>query len=147
MVAAMRVVPVPNLKDNYAYLVIDEASKQAAIVDPGEAAPIQAAVEREGVTIAAIWATHHHADHVGGAAELLAANPNLELLAGERDAPKIKGVTKALADGDSFESAGLRGRVIHNPAHTLGAITFVVEGAAFTGDTLFGAGCGRLFEG
>jgi hydroxyacylglutathione hydrolase len=142
----MRIVPVPNLKDNYAYLVI-ASSGRAAIVDPGEAAPIDAALAREGVTLAAIWATHHHHDHVGGVKELLAAHPGLEVLAGERDAPKIPGVTRALADGDTFEFEGTQGRVIHNPAHTLGAITFVIDGAAFTGDTLFGAGCGRLFEG
>ena len=97
----MRVVPVPCLKDNFAYLVIEGG--EAAIVDPGEAEPVEAAVAREGVELVAIWATHHHHDHVG--------------------------------------------RVIHNPAHTLGAITFVIEGCAFTGDTLFAAGCGRLFEG
>lgn len=143
----MRVVAVPNLKDNYAYLVIDEATGSAAVVDPGDAAPIEAAAQREGVALAAIWATHHHHDHVGGVKALLAAHPTLEVLAGERDAAKIPGVTRPLADGEGFTFGGLQGRVLHNPAHTLGAITFLVDGAAFTGDTLFGAGCGRLFEG
>ena len=141
----MRVVPVPCLKDNYAYLVIE--GDLAAIVDPGEAAPIEAAVAREGVQLVAIWATHHHADHVGGNAELIAKHPNIAVVAGERDASKIAGVTEALPDGGTFTLGALRGTVIHNPAHTLGAITFVIEGAAFTGDTLFGGGCGRLFEG
>src|SRR5512138_3505754 len=139
----MRVVPVPGLKDNYAYLVIE--GDQAAIVDPGETAPIAAAIAREGVTLVAIWATHHHHDHVGGVEGLL--GPGIAVLAGERDAPKIPGVTRALADGDGFTLGALRGHVIHNPAHTLGAITFVIQGCAFTGDTLFGGGCGRLFEG
>ena len=139
----MRVVPVPCLKDNYAYLVIE--GNEAAIVDPGEATPVAAAVAREQVRLVAIWATHHHHDHVGGVEELL--GPGIAVLAGERDAPKIPGVTHALADGDAFTLAALRGHVIHNPAHTLGAITFVIEGCAFTGDTLFAAGCGRLFEG
>lgn len=141
----MRVVPVPCLKDNYAYLVIE--GDQAAVVDPGEAPPVEAAVAREGLRLVAIWATHHHHDHVGGVKELLAAHPGIAVLAGERDAPKITGVTEALADGAAFSLGTLRGRVIHNPAHTLGAITFVIEGCAFTGDTLFGGGCGRLFEG
>jgi hydroxyacylglutathione hydrolase len=143
----MRVVAVPNLKDNFAYLVIDEPTRTAAIVDPGEAPPIEAALAREAVTLVAIWATHHHPDHVGGVKALLAAHPGLEVVAGEIDAPKIAGVTRALADGDAFALAGIQGRIIHNPAHTLGAITFLIGGAAFTGDTLFGAGCGRLFEG
>jgi len=143
----MRIVAVPNLKDNYAYLVIDEATRRAAIVDPGEAAPIEAAVARAGVTLVAIWATHHHHDHVGGVKELVAAHPGIEVLVGEHDAAKVAGTTRSLADGEAFELAGTRGHVIHNPAHTLGAITFVIDGAAFTGDTLFGGGCGRLFEG
>ena len=60
---------------------------------------------------------------------------------------RSQGVTRALADGDAFALAGTLGRIIHNPAHTLGAVTFLIDGGAFTGDTLFGAGCGRLFEG
>lgn len=141
----MRVVPVPCLKDNFAYLVID--GDRAAVVDPGEAAPVEAALAREGVTLAAIWLTHHHADHVGGVAELVAARPGLEVVAGERDAEKIEGVTRRLADGGEATLGSLRARAIHNPGHTLGAITFLVGDAAFTGDTLFGGGCGRLFEG
>ena len=141
----MRVVIVPCLKDNFAYLVIEDG--RAAIVDPGEAAPVAAAVAREQVELVAIWATHHHADHVGGVAELVAANPKLEVLIGEHDAPKVAHVTRALPDGGGFELGALRGKVLHNPAHTLGAISFQLEDAVFTGDTLFGAGCGRLFEG
>jgi hydroxyacylglutathione hydrolase len=141
----MRVVPVPCLKDNYAYLVIE--GDQAAVVDPGEAPPVEAALGREDVRLVAIWATHHHHDHVGGVKELLVRHPGIAVVAGEHDAPKITGVTEALADGAAFALGALRGRIIHNPAHTLGAITFVIEGCAFTGDTLFGGGCGRLFEG
>jgi hydroxyacylglutathione hydrolase len=141
----MRVVPVPCLKDNFAYLVID--GDRAAVVDPGEAGPIEAALAREGVTLAAIWATHHHPDHVGGVPELAARRPGLPVIAGEIDAAKIAGVTRRLADGEEVELGGLRARAILNPGHTLGAISFALDGAVFTGDTLFGAGCGRLFEG
>lgn len=141
----MRVVPVPCLKDNFAYLVIDGAA--CAVVDPGEAGPVEAALQREGVTLAAIWATHHHPDHVGGVKELAAARAGLPVVAGERDAQKIAGVTQRLADGEETRVAGLRAKAIHNPGHTLGAISFAVEDAVFTGDTLFGAGCGRVFEG
>jgi len=141
----MRVVPVPCLKDNFAYLVIDGA--QAVVVDPGEAAPVEAALAREQVALVAIWATHHHPDHVGGAAALLAAHPGLDFVIGERDAAKVPRVTRALADGDEVALGSLRARVIHNPGHTLGAISYLVGDAVFTGDTLFGAGCGRIFEG
>ena len=141
----MRVAAVPCLKDNFAYLVID--GNRAAVVDPGEAAPVQAALAREGLTLGAIWLTHHHHDHVGGVEELVAANPGIEVVAGEHDAGKIKGVTQRLADGGETTLGSLRARAIHNPGHTLGAISFVVEDAVFTGDTLFGAGCGRMFEG
>jgi hydroxyacylglutathione hydrolase len=143
----MRVVAIPNLKDNYAYLVIDDASRRAAVVDAGDAAAIEAALAREGIALIAIWATHHHYDHVGGVAALVASHPGIAVLAGETDAPKVAGATRALADGEAFELGGTSGHVIHNPAHTLGAISYVIAGAVFTGDTLFGAGCGRLFEG
>lgn len=141
----MRVVAVPCLKDNFAYLVIEGG--EAAIVDPGEVEPIEAAILREGVELVAIWATHHHFDHVGGVKGLLATHPGVAVVAGETDAPKIEGTTEALPDGGTFSLGKLTGHVIHNPAHTLGAITFVIEGCAFTGDTLFAGGCGRLFEG
>jgi hydroxyacylglutathione hydrolase len=148
----MRVVPVPCLSDNYAYLVIAEGG-EAAIVDPGEAAPMLAAVEREGVKLVAIWATHHHPDHVGGVGALVAAIPGLEVVAHVSDKGRISSVTRTVDDGDVVELAELRARIIHNPGHTLGAISYVVTsegkagGAIFTGDTLFGAGCGRIFEG
>lgn len=142
----MKVVPVPCLKDNFAYLVID-GDGRCAVVDPGEAAPVEAALVRENATLAAIWATHHHPDHVGGVPELVAAHPGIEVVVGARDAARTPRVTRAVEDGDEVTLGTLRARCIHNPGHTLGAITFVVEGCAFTGDTLFGGGCGRVFEG
>ncbi|MBS1118234.1 MAG: hydroxyacylglutathione hydrolase [Deltaproteobacteria bacterium] len=138
---------MPCLKDNFAYLVIDEPTGRAAVVDPGEAAPVEAALAAEQVTLVAIWATHHHHDHVGGIAGLVAAHPGTEVVVGVHDAARVAGATHRLADGEPFSLGGSIGQVIHNPAHTLGAITFMIDGAAFTGDTLFGAGCGRLFEG
>jgi hydroxyacylglutathione hydrolase len=142
----MRVVPVPCLKDNFAYLVIDHDGR-CAVVDPGEPAPIEAALTREHATLAAIWATHHHPDHVGGVAALVASHPGIEVVVGARDAARTPCVTRIVDDGDEVVLGTLRARCIHNPGHTLGAITFVVDGCAFTGDTLFGGGCGRVFEG
>lgn len=144
----MRVVAVPCLKDNYAYLVID--GDKAAVVDPGEAAPVEEALAREGVKLVAVWATHHHADHVGGVPDLVAKHPGLEVIGHASDHVKarIAGQTKGVEDGDVVGFGKVKAQIIHNPGHTLGAITFVTDdGCAFTGDTLFGAGCGRVFEG
>src|SRR5215510_4153174 len=142
----MRIVPVPCLKDNFAYLVIDPDGR-CAVVDPGEAAPVEAALVRERAQLAAIWATHHHPDHVGGIGELVAGRSGVEVVVGVKDAPRTPHTTRAVDDGDEVALGPLRARCIHNPGHTLGAITYVVDGCAFTGDTLFGGGCGRVFEG
>jgi hydroxyacylglutathione hydrolase len=141
----MNVVVVPCLKDNFAYLVIENG--KAAVVDPSEAAPVEAALAREGVTLSAIWLTHHHWDHVGGVKDLVAKHENVEVVASTKDSEKIEGVTRKVNDGDEVAHGSLRVRIIENPGHTFGAITFLVEGCAFTGDTLFCAGCGRVFEG
>jgi hydroxyacylglutathione hydrolase len=145
----MRVVPVPCLSDNYAYLVID--GDRAAVVDPSEAAPVVAAAAREGVRLAAIWATHHHADHVGGIPDLARAHPGIEVVAfaDDRDAGRIPAVTRAVRDGDRVAFGTITAEIIHNPGHTLGAISWYLpaQRAVFTGDTLFSAGCGRMFEG
>jgi hydroxyacylglutathione hydrolase len=142
----MRIVSVPCLKDNFAYLVID-GDGRCAVVDPGEAAPVEVALAREHARLAAVWATHHHPDHVGGIAELVARHSGVDVVVGVKDAARTPHVTHRLDDGDEVALGGLRARCIHNPGHTLGAITYVVDGCAFTGDTLFGAGCGRVFEG
>jgi hydroxyacylglutathione hydrolase len=141
----VRVVTVPCLKDNFAYLVIE--GDRAAVVDPGQADPVLAALAREGAQLAAIWLTHHHHDHVGGVEALVAAHPGIEVVAHSRDRERSPRVTHVVDDGDEVALGALRGRIIHNPGHTLGAISFYVAGSVFTGDTLFGAGCGRLFEG
>ena len=143
----MRVVAVPCLKDNFAYLVIEDGI--AAVVDPGEAGPIQDALAREGVTLRAIWLTHHHWDHVGGVEALVAATPDLEVVAHESDRGRAPKVTRWVAEGDTVSLASVQARILHNPGHTLGAISYFIADApaVFTGDTLFAAGCGRIFEG
>jgi hydroxyacylglutathione hydrolase len=142
----MQVEIIPSLVDNYAYLVVAPGG-EAAIVDPAEATPVWAALRRHRVRLAAIWNTHHHSDHTGGNTELLAALPNLEVHGHRRDRGRIQGQTVFHEDGDEIHLGSLSGRVIHNPGHTLGAVTYLIEDAAFTGDTLFSAGCGRIFEG
>lgn len=147
----MRVVPVPQLADNYAYLAIDEASGTAGVVDVAEAGPVVEAARREGVRVVAILSTHHHFDHVGGNEELLSLLPagSVEVFGYAEDSDRIPGITRGLADGEEFALGGLRGRAIFIPAHTRGhlAYHFPDHGVVFTGDTLFAGGCGRLFEG
>jgi hydroxyacylglutathione hydrolase len=144
----MRVMSIPCLTDNYCYLVMD--GPNTAIVDPSEHAPVLDVMKREGVKPTAIWLTHHHFDHIGGVEGLLAAYPGLEVVAHKSDKPRIAKATKLVDEGDTVELGSLRAKILHNPGHTLGAISYWIEdgdGAVFTGDTLFAAGCGRVFEG
>ena len=145
----MRVVPVPQLADNYAYLIVDPATNQAAVIDCAEARPVLAEVERQGAGLTAALATHHHFDHVGGNLDLLSSIPNLRIFGSAGDAPKIPGITDRLADGDLLAIGTLQARALLIPAHTSGHIAyhFAEAKAVFTGDTLFAGGCGRLFEG
>lgn len=142
----MKVVPIPQLMDNYAYLVVDEGTGQAGIVDCAEAAPVLEAVAREGATLTAILPTHHHYDHVGGNADLLRAVPGLAVYGVDE---RIPGLTQRVQDGDRLTLGTLGAQVIFIPAHTTGHIAYYVSDAraVFTGDTLFAGGCGRLFEG
>jgi hydroxyacylglutathione hydrolase len=144
----MRIVPVPCLEDNYAYLVICEETGRAAVVDPSESDPVRAAVRREGIELAAIWNTHHHPDHVGGNAAL-ARDAKLAVVAHASERARVPVVNQLVEEGDVVRVGGIAARILFNPGHTTGAISFHVERhpAVFTGDTLFGAGCGRLFEG
>lgn len=146
---SVSVLPVPCLRDNYAYLVWCTETRDAAVVDPGEAAPVLAAAQAHGVNLRAVWATHHHHDHVGGIAGVLAACGPLEVVSHGTDAARIAAVTRMVADGDEIRLGNTTWTIVHNPGHTLGAISFYQPSASvlFTGDTLFAGGCGRLFEG
>jgi hydroxyacylglutathione hydrolase len=147
-VSALTIHPLRALKDNYVYLVVDGAG-QAAAVDPGEAAPVLAAIGRLGVTLREIWCTHHHYDHVGGVEALCDAFGALAVLGSAYDLEhgRVPRQTRGLADGERFSFGGHEATAMAIPAHTLGHVAIAVDGNVFTGDTLFGAGCGRLFEG
>ncbi len=145
---ALRVLAVPAFKDNYLWLVHDGV--HAAVVDPGDAGPILAALAEHHLTLTAILLTHHHADHIGGVPALL-ADTNVPVFGPRSDG--IAAVTVALGEGDLVDVPGidLRLRVLDVPGHTLGHIAYVSEALnanwLFCGDTLFAGGCGRLFEG
>jgi hydroxyacylglutathione hydrolase len=142
----MKVIPVHQLSDNYAYLVVDEKSGQAGIVDCAEAEAVLRVVARENVRLTAVLPTHHHYDHVGGNADLIAAVSGLTVYGVDE---RIPGLTQRVHDGDRVQLGSLEARVIFIPAHTTGHIAYYFERekAVFTGDTLFAGGCGRLFEG
>jgi hydroxyacylglutathione hydrolase len=143
------VVPVRQLADNYAYVLIDPATRSAAVVDCAEAAPVLAEIGQRGVALRAVLATHHHPDHVGGNQDLLDAVPGVRIYGSSADADRIPGISHRLKDGDRVAFGGVEARAILIPAHTSGhlAYHFPAENAVFTGDTLFAGGCGRLFEG
>jgi hydroxyacylglutathione hydrolase len=138
------IVVVPCLKDNYAYLV--KAGEACAVVDPSEPGPVTAALAARGWKLTHILNTHHHLDHTGGNVALKQAF-GAEVVGPKKDAGRIPGIDVGVEEAGGWEFAGARVGILEVPAHTRGAITFIIEGHAFTGDTLFAMGCGRLFEG
>ena len=135
---------VPCLSDNYAYLV--KSGDYCAIVDPSEAAPVRAALARTGWKLTHILNTHHHLDHCGGNLDLK-QETGAKVIGPGKDAARIPGLDVGVDETTGWEFDGRKVQVLEVPAHTSGAITFVIDGNAFTGDTLFTLGCGRLFEG
>jgi len=142
----MRIIQIPLLRDNYAYLIVCEKTNNAAIVDPSEAGPILSKVKEEKVTLRAIFNTHHHHDHAGGNPGLL-DRWTLQVYGHAADKERIPGLTHPLNDGDEVRIGELTGKVLFIPGHTRGHIAYLFENKLFCGDTLFVAGCGRLFEG
>ena len=141
------IIPIPAFRDNYIWALRE--GDAAAVVDPGDATPVLAWLDASGVTLSAIIATHHHADHVGGI-ERLHARFDVPVFGPAREA--IPARTRALAENDRFDvpGIGVALRVLDIPGHTAGHIACFASGAdplLFCGDTLFAAGCGRLFEG
>ena len=145
----MKILPIPVLSDNYAYVLIDEATNEAGVVDPSEAGPVAAAIKREGVNFTTIINTHHHWDHVGGNKELVQEFPQLKVYGHKRDETRTPCFTNMVDEGDMVRIGNLEARFLFIPCHTSGHIAayFEAEKSVFTGDTLFIAGCGRLFEG
>jgi hydroxyacylglutathione hydrolase len=140
----LEVVPVKAFKDNYVWTLRN--AKHAAVVDPGEAQPVLDYLGREKLDLAAILATHHHPDHVGGIAELL--RKYTVPVYGPRNEP-IATLTNPVSEGDTvtIPQLGVAFSVLDIPGHTRAHIAYYGAGALFCGDTLFACGCGRLFEG
>ncbi|NEV63788.1 hydroxyacylglutathione hydrolase [Thiorhodococcus minor] len=140
------VQPIPAFSDNYIWL-LSESKGAAAVVDPGDADPVLARLRETGLRLTAILVTHHHQDHTGGIEELMAAYPGVRSY-GPRDR-RIRGLTDPVGEGETFQPAGLDTRlgVMEVPGHTSSHIAFLGDGRLFCGDTLFAAGCGRVFDG
>lgn len=145
---ALRIVRVPAFTDNYIWLVHDPVSGETIVVDPGDAAPVQAALAEHGWQLSVIWNTHWHPDHTGGNAALKAAT-GCTVIAPAAEAAKIPTADRLVAEGDMVAIGGHVATVLEVPAHTAGHIAyhFAGDALAFVGDTLFAMGCGRLFEG
>ncbi len=143
----MNLTPLPAFSDNYIWMLHD--GSHAVVVDPGDAAPVQAALDAQGLQLAAILVTHHHGDHVGG---VNALRPRLQGPVYGPAHEDIPAPFTPLQHGQQITVLGLHFEVIDVPGHTAGHIAYVQRGVdaaplLFCGDTLFSAGCGRLFEG
>ncbi len=135
---------IPALSDNYIYLI--DTPETLAAVDPAETEPVERACESLGRGLTHILNTHHHWDHTG-ANLTLKSHYNCRIIGAKTDAARIPGLDDAVSEAVPVSLNGRAIRVLEVPGHTRGHIAFVLGDALFCGDTLFGAGCGRLFEG
>ena len=144
----MQIIPIPCLTDNYAYIISDKNSKTVGVVDPSEARPIISFLNKKNLKLNYILNTHHHFDHIGGNLELKKLY-NAKVVGFAGDKHRIPGIDITLKDNDKWNFENLEVKILHIPGHTLGHICFFFEKekVAFTGDTLFSLGCGRIFEG
>ena len=144
----MLIIPIPCLTDNYAYIINEENSKKIGVVDPSEANPIIEFLEKKNLKLDYILNTHHHFDHIGGNEELK-RKFKAKVVGFKGDKHRIPGIDISLENDENWNFGNTEAKIIHIPGHTLGHICFFFEKEkiAFTGDTLFSLGCGRIFEG
>lgn len=146
----MKIRLIPALDDNYMYLLIDEATKLCAAVDPVAPETIVSAVQDEGVKLTTVLTTHHHWDHAGGNERLVNLVSGLDVLGGDE---RIGALSRKVTHGDELKLGSLNIKCLFTPCHTTGHICYFVtsddcdQPVVFTGDTLFVGGCGRFFEG
>lgn len=139
---------IPALKDNYIYLLRDEATGHTAVIDPSEAKPVLEVLKQKGWKLHYIWNTHHHWDHTGGNLALK-QQTGCKIIGFVGDKHRLPGIDQIVADGEDLALGESVAKILFIPGHTLGHIAYWFEkdNALFCGDTLFSLGCGRLFEG
>jgi hydroxyacylglutathione hydrolase len=145
----MAITIVAQLSDNFAYLISDDSSGECAVVDCAEADKVLDAVKQHKLKLTAVLTTHWHGDHSGGNADIVRKVAGLRVFGASAENGRIPALTNPVADGDKFRIGALEARVIGIPAHTNGHVAYYFPQlkSVFTGDTLFVAGCGRVFEG
>lgn len=145
----LEVQPINAFNDNYIWLIKAPNKQNCWVVDPGDAAPVLNYLKAKNLTLEGILLTHHHADHIGGVAEL--AKSGVKVVGFSQDAQRLPVLTQAVKHNDTFQVLGHSVKVLEVPGHTLGHIVYFIETdqqpLLFSGDTLFAAGCGRMFEG
>lgn len=142
----LKFTPIPAHSDNYIWLIGSTSGPEVAVVDPGEAQPVLAAIGDRGLRLAAVLLTHHHGDHVGGVEEILARHP-VPVFGPARES--IAGVDQPVHADEIVALPGLDLylRVVEVPGHTAGHVAYAGPDFACVGDTVFAGGCGRVFEG
>ncbi len=145
---SLQIERIPTFQDNYTYLVICEATREAAVIDAPEADPVIRRVEETGAVVTKILSTHHHPDH-SMANPKLAERYGVPVIGHVSDSRRIPGFTDGVDEGDTVDVGEETARVLFIPSHTTGHVAYVFDEAKalFSGDMLFAAGCGRLFEG
>lgn len=143
------ITPIMAFQDNYIWALCQPDNDFCIVVDPGDAKPVQTFLQQHNKQLAVILVTHHHHDHTGGIATLRQDWPNVRVIGPSAEQDKISGLTELVQHNDTvtIENMQLNFSVIRVPGHTLGHIAFYSAPILFCGDTLFSAGCGRLFEG
>jgi hydroxyacylglutathione hydrolase len=144
----LRITAVAAFKDNYIWLLHRNDGREAVVVDPGDARPVLETLRHNGLELGGILVTHHHWDHTNGIGGLL-AHAQVPVWGPAWESQPIPGISNPLREGDSarVECLDAEFAVMAIPGHTLGHIALHGHGLLFCGDTLFSAGCGRLFEG
>lgn len=146
--SSLRVNLVPLFQDNYVFVIIDELTRHAIVLDPGDFETVKNFIENEKIELKAILLTHHHSDHIAGARELK-NHFSVPVYAPLKNKKQIGFADQFVKDNDNFSIGNFSFEVLEMPGHTLGHIAYwnSVEKWLFSGDVLFGLGCGRLFEG
>lgn len=144
-----KITPIPAFNDNYIWLLQQHKHNHCLVVDPGCANSVLSYLEQHQLTLHTILITHHHQDHTGGITRLREAFPALQVIGPAAERDKMPALDHYIGDGDLVDLPDfeLQFRVISVPGHTLGHVAYYSAPVLFCGDTLFSAGCGRLFEG